>query len=326
MNGFIDEVEIEVVSGNGGNGVVSFRREKYVPFGGPDGGDGGKGGDIKFLVKQNLKTLFALKRKKIFKAQNGFSGMGRKKHGKNGTDVVILIPPGTIIKEIKTGKILKDFKEPGEEWIFLSGGIGGKGNSNFATSTRQAPKFAKPGKTGLSRKILIELNIIADIGFVGLPNAGKSTLLSILTKAHPKIANYPFTTKIPNLGVLNIYDKDIILADIPGIIKGASSGAGLGIKFLKHISRSRLLVFLVDLSNPVFLKTVEILTEELKSFLPELIRKKRLIIGTKLDILGTEENLIKLKSTLKNDRIIGISAVTGKGVKECKILFAEMVN
>jgi GTPase len=324
VNGFVDEVEIEVVSGNGGNGIVSFRREKYVPFGGPDGGDGGKGGDVCFTVKKNLKTLFSLKQKKIYKAQNGFPGMGRKKHGKNGKDVIIEVPPGTIIREIKTKEILKDLKEEGESWTFLKGGKGGKGNSNFATSTRQAPKFAKPGRPGIRRKIHVELNIIADIGFVGLPNAGKSTLLSVLTKANPKIANYPFTTKIPNLGVLHIYERDIILADIPGIIKGASNGAGLGIRFLKHIARTKLIVVLVDLSDPGFENAVDILLKELKSFLPELIEKKRLIIGTKLDILGTEENIIKLEK--KYDKVIGISSVTGKGIEECKKTFAGMVK
>lgn len=324
MNGFVDEVEIEVFSGNGGNGIVSFRREKYVPFGGPDGGDGGKGGDVCFVVKQNLKTLFALKQKKIFKAQNGFPGMGRKKHGKNGKDVIIEVPPGTIIKNIKTREILKDLKYEGESWIFLNGGAGGKGNSNFATPTRQAPKFAKPGRPGINRKVLVELNIIADIGFVGLPNAGKSTLLSVLTKAHPEIADYPFTTKIPNLGILHVFERDIILADIPGIIKGASKGAGLGIKFLKHISRTKLIVFLIDLNDTEFKNTVGILNDELKSFLPELLKKKRLIIGTKLDILGTEEKLKELEK--EYDNVIGISSVTGKGLDKCKKMFRELVE
>ena len=323
MIGFIDEAIIDVGSGNGGSGAVSFRREKYVPFGGPDGGDGGKGGDIIFVVKENLKTLARTSQKKIFRAKNGASGAGRLKHGKNGEDVVIPVPPGTLIKDPVTGAILKDLKEPEESWVFLKGGRGGKGNKHFTTSTRQAPKYAQPGMSGRSVILRVELNIIADIGLVGSPNAGKSTLLSVLTNAHPKIASYPFTTKVPNLGVLRIYERDIVIADIPGIIEGASSGAGLGFRFLMHICRTRLLLFMIDLSNQMFLENFQTVKDELQSFRLDLLEKNRLILGTKIDV--AEENLKILDEQLPDERVMGISAVTGQGINELKQVLVEMI-
>lgn len=325
MNLFVDETVIEVYSGSGGNGAVSFRREKYIPRGGPDGGDGGKGGNIIFIVKRNLKTLSHLKRQRVFKAKNGESGRGKKCSGKNGADCIIEVSPGTLVRDFYSGDQLLDLTEPGEQRLFLQGGRGGKGNSHFATSRNQAPRFAQKGEPGKHRKIKLELKLIADIGFVGLPNAGKSTLLSVLTKARPEIAAYPFTTKIPNLGVIKYDDKDIVIADIPGIIQGASKGAGLGIRFLKHISRTFILAFLIDLSDENFMRAGEILEKELLGFSSELLKKKRCVIGTKMDITGTEERFEDLKNNYKSDIVIGISAVTGKGIPELKKKFLSQL-
>jgi len=318
VTGFIDEAVIEVSSGHGGAGVISFRREKYIPKGGPDGGDGGKGGDIVFTVRENLKTLYNLRRKRHFDAATGESGAGGRKHGKDGANVVIAVPPGTIIRDFNTKEIIKDLKTPGESWVYLEGGRGGQGNWHFRSSRNQAPRIAQPGESGKERKIIVELNLIADIGLVGLPNAGKSTLLSVVTNAHPEIAAYPFTTKIPNLGVMKCYDQDIIIADIPGIIEGASRGAGLGIRFLRHISRTFLIILMVDLTSADLKKDIEILKEELRSFSETLIRKHKLILGTKLDIEGTAENLEVLKKLYPDEKVIGISAATGQGLEAFK--------
>ncbi len=326
MNSFVDETRIEVRSGNGGNGAVSFRREKYVPRGGPDGGDGGKGGDVVFVVEGNLKTLSHLKQKRYFYADAGRPGAGRKKHGKNGKDIRIFVPPGTLVRDSRTGRLRQDLKEAGREWVFLKGGPGGAGNKNFATSRRQAPRFAKPGQPGESRRLIIELNLIADVGLVGLPNAGKSTLLSKITNASPRIAAFPFTTTIPNLGVLRYFDRELIIADIPGIIKGASSGVGLGFRFLKHISRTGILAFLVDLSAPGYLSAVAVLETELGTYAPELMRKERLVVGTKLDIDGTAENLERLSSSLPDDSVFGISAVTGSGLERLEQALSEITK
>jgi GTPase len=314
VNAFVDETVIDVYSGAGGGGVATFRREKYVPRGGPDGGDGGKGGDVLIVVKRNLKTLSQLKRYRVFKAQNGEPGKNKKRHGKNGLDVMIEVPPGTLIKDFYSGDLLMDLTDEKETITFLTGGRGGKGNTHFATSRNQAPRFAQKGESGKHRKLRIELNLIADIGLVGLPNAGKSTLLSVLTSAKPEIAAYPFTTKIPNLGVVKFFERDIVIADIPGIIKGASMGAGLGFRFLKHISRTFLLAFLVDVSADGFNKAMPTLEKELEGFSSELVQKSRIIIATKMDIIGTGERLDDLKKQYPGDRIIGISAVTGMGL------------
>ena len=328
MNGFIDETILEVNSGKGGPGAVSFRREKYIPKGGPDGGDGGKGGDVVFKVKSNLKTLSDLRHKKIFNAENGKHGSGRKRHGKDGQDAVIEVPSGTIIKNPDTDEIIKDLAElpDSKEWVFLKGGKGGMGNSRFTTSTNQAPRYAQPGLPGLSRTIKVELSIIADIGFVGFPNAGKSSLLNRLTNANPKIASYPFTTKIPNLGVYRMSDQDIILADIPGIIEGASKGAGLGIKFLKHINRTNGLLFLIDLSEENYLESFDILLNELNTFSPELVSKKRVILGTKTDIEGTEEALDLLTAKYPDEEIYGISVFSGKGLENINKIFFSLLG
>ncbi len=327
MRGFVDETRIEVFSGNGGPGAVSFRREKYVEKGGPDGGDGGKGGSVIFQVRRNLKTFSHLNSRHTFKAKNGGQGMGKKRHGANGQDVIIQVPPGTIIKDYKSKEVIIDFSDSEEkDFEYMVGGRGGQGNWHFRTARRQLPRFAQPGEEGDYRELLLELNMIADLGFVGFPNAGKSSLLKMLTNADPKVASYAFTTKIPNLGVLRIHDKDVILADIPGIIEGAHTGTGLGIRFLKHISRTAALVFMVDLSDPDFLGHYEKLLHEVGEFQSELLEKPRLVIATKLDIEGTEENLKELRDTYPALDIASISVFSRTGIEEIKKKFFDLAR
>ena len=323
MNGFVDETVVLVSSGNGGSGSVSFRREKYVPRGGPDGGDGGKGGDVIFEVKENLKTLSNLKMKCVLRARNGQQGMGQRRHGKDGADAVIQVPPGTLLKDPETGSLIKDLT--GERrWIYLRGGIGGKGNSHFATSRKQAPRYAQPGLPGEERRVLVEMNIIADIGFVGFPNAGKSSLLDVLTNAHPRIASYPFTTKIPNLGVCHIGYKDLIIADIPGIIEGAHNGAGLGIRFLKHINRSSGLAFLLDVESANPRQDFDTLLEELRGFSATLAAKPRCVVISKLDLDPEHEMFEAIKEEFSGERVIGISSFARTGLEELKKSFIEL--
>jgi GTP-binding protein len=324
VNRFVDETVIDVASGNGGAGSVHFRREKYVPKGGPDGGDGGKGGDVIFEVQRNLKTLSHLSMRRIFHAEDGKPGTGRRRHGRNGRSVCIPVPPGTLVKNAESGELLKDFSDQEGSWLLFDGGRGGKGNWHFRTASRQTPRFAQSGRPGRSCMLRLELNIIADIGLVGLPNAGKSTLLSVLTNAHPRIASYPFTTKIPNIGVMAYYEQDILLGDIPGIIAGASEGAGLGLRFLKHINRTRALAFLIDLSESSCLDAFDTLTAELGSFSAELLRKPRLILGTKLDLEHSDENLKSLRARLKNEQVLGISAHLQQGLDDVRQLFATL--
>jgi len=245
---FIDEVKISVRAGHGGSGCVSFRREKYVPRGGPDGGDGGRGGNIVFLADRGETTLLKFRYKKIFDAQRGGNGEGRNRHGRDGEDVIITVPLGTVIKDAETGEVLCDLTDDGMEYIACEGGIGGKGNAFFKSSVRQAPKFAQPGMPGMERELQLELKLLADVGLVGLPNAGKSTLISRLTAARPKIADYPFTTIEPKIGVVKAEDDSFVMADMPGLIKGAHDGKGLGIKFLRHIERTKILVYVLDMA------------------------------------------------------------------------------
>ncbi len=331
---FADEATITVASGSGGDGCVAFRREKYVPMGGPAGGDGGKGGNVIFVVKHNVRTLSYLRYRQTFKAQNGLPGMGRNMHGKDGVDVLIPIPPGTIIKDAETGEVLRDFSrsrpgkvsayvkdasgKDGEQWVFLKGGKGGWGNTHFKTSVNQAPRFAMPGQAGEERRLRIELSLIADVGLVGFPNAGKSSLLDAFTNARPKIASYPFTTKIPNLGVLTIHERDIILADIPGIIEGAHEGVGLGIRFLKHIARTSFLLFLVDLSDENWRQAFSVLLEELSAFSPQLASKKRILVATKLDLPEAMERYQEFRSLQASEEVLGISVFSGFGLSELK--------
>lgn len=315
MINFADETTITVSSGNGGNGCIAFRREAHVPLGGPAGGDGGRGGDVIFEVRRNLRTLVHIRHAKHYKAKSGQDGMGRNKHGADGEDMVIPVPPGTVIKNAETGEVLKDFGKASEgNWVFLTGGNGGWGNVHFKSSINQAPRMAHPGKPGESVALLVELQLMADIGFVGFPNAGKSSLLDSFTNARPKIAPYPFTTKIPNLGVLTIADRDIILADIPGIIEGAHDGAGLGIRFLKHISRTAALAFLIDLSDDSFLDSFHILMAELEGFSVDLVGKPRIVVGTKLDLPETTGRLAELALALPEERVVGISTFSREGL------------
>ena len=317
---FTDYVKIIVKSGDGGNGAVSFRREKYVAAGGPDGGDGGKGGDVYFFVDQDSNTLVDFRFKKKFKAENGKNGEGAHRYGKSGEDLHIGVPIGTIIKDAQTGMVLADLSEKDQEELILPGGRGGKGNSHFATSTRQAPRFSQDGEKGIEKELILELKLLADVGLVGFPNVGKSTFLSRTTSATPKIANYHFTTLEPNLGVVQLdYGDSFVVADIPGIIEGASEGTGLGLEFLRHIERTRLLLHVIDVSgqegrNPV--EDFNTINAELKKYSEKLAKRKQIIVANKIDSMQDETLYQELEKMAKEKQIeiFKISAVTGEGV------------
>ena len=301
---FIDYAEIEVKAGNGGKGAVAFRREKYVPKGGPSGGNGGKGGDIIIEAHHNLSTLLDFRYKRNYKAQNGEPGSNALKDGKSGKDIIIKVPVGTIIKNASTEKVLSDLDEDKKRIIIVKGGKGGKGNSNFATPTNQTPRFADDGKPGEQNKIILELKLIADVGLVGFPNAGKSTLISVVSAARPKIADYPFTTLEPVLGIVKYKDyQSFTIADIPGIIEGAHEGKGLGHKFLRHIERTKILLFLIDITSEDYQRTFDILNKELNSYSKVLSGKKKIIALSKADLFEEEKikkisrKKIKVKST-----------------------------
>ena len=341
MEKFADEALIEVSSGKGGNGCVAFRREKYVPRGGPVGGDGGRGGNVIFTIRRNLRTLAHLRYRHTFKADNGHDGEGAGRYGRNGNDVIVPLPPGSVIRDAETGRVIRDFSDKPEvcdqgDFVFLKGGNGGWGNIHFKSPVNQAPRKALPGQPGKTVQLKVELQIIADIGLVGFPNAGKSSLLDRFTNARPKIAAYPFTTKIPNLGVLSVGSggaggdvedgRDVIIADIPGLIEGASQGAGLGIRFLKHISRTAALAFLVDLSDGNYLTAFEVLLGELEAFSPELAQKKRVLLGTKTDLPETAGRLAELAARYPAEQTLGISVFSGDGIKELAELFLRLVE
>jgi GTP-binding protein len=322
---FIDEAEITVRSGDGGDGCVSFRREKFIPKGGPDGGDGGKGGDVLVTATRRLYSFYDLGSSRYFKAQNGRPGSGKNRSGKNGRDVLILVPLGTMIKDMETGELLADLVFDNYQVALAEGGAGGKGNKHFATSTNRTPRFAQEGQSGTEKRLKLELKLIADIGIIGLPNAGKSTLLSRLSGAHPKIAAYPFTTLTPHLGVM-MFDDDqsFTLADIPGLIKGASSGKGLGHKFLQHIERTTILLHVLDIHRPHsgdILRDFSIVQRELMLYHPSLINKDQVIALNKIDIAPVKGR--DLEQTCRMFRNRGhecraISALTGEGIGELK--------
>jgi GTP-binding protein len=327
LNHFVDEVRILVSSGDGGHGCVSFRREKYIPKGGPDGGDGGKGGDIVFEVKRNLKTLTHIRPHGKYPAQAGQPGRGRGAHGADGADVILAVPPGTRILNAETGELLLELMEEQTRVVFFSGGKGGLGNKNFATSRAQTPRYAQPGLPGQVLEITIELNLIADIGFVGFPNAGKSSLLKALTHADPKIAAYPFTTKIPNLGMMYLHEHELVLADIPGIIEGAHEGHGLGLRFLKHINRTAGLAFLIDGSEETdHVKVFHTLIDELTAYSPELAERPRLLVVSKMDMPGCAEAADVLAKAFPDEHMIRISAHTREGLPELMQAFWNLAH
>ncbi len=321
---FIDHIKIFCRSGNGGSGSSSFRREKFVPKGGPDGGDGGKGGDIILKGNSQLWTLLHLRYTKHIKAENGENGLGSKKHGKNGKDIIIEVPLGTVAKSAENDKNYLEILNHNEEKTLLKGGIGGLGNVHFKSSTKQAPHYSQPGMKGVEDWINLELKVLADVGLVGFPNAGKSTLLSSISKAKPKIGNYPFTTLTPNLGVVAYRDNlSFIMADIPGIIEGASKGKGLGIRFLRHIERNSILLFMIPIESEIK-KEFKLLLNELKNYNKELLEKEIIIAVTKSDLVSREE-LNNLKTNF-NEEVIKISSVTGYGLDELKDAIWNKIN
>ena len=322
---FLDSAKIYVRSGDGGNGCVSFRREKYVPKGGPNGGDGGRGGSIIFKATHQLSTLIDFRYKAHYKAERGQHGQGALKTGRDGRDEIILVPCGSIIKDADTGRVIAELLNDGEEFTALKGGRDGKGNNHFKTPTNQAPRYAQPGQAGSELNLVIELKLIADAGLVGFPNAGKSTLISAISAAKPKIADYPFTTLTPNLGIVRYGEyESFVVADIPGIIEGASSGKGLGIRFLKHIERTRILLFLIDstliqppANKKECLKDYRVLLRELENYEADLLDKPRMICFTKSDAI--DDSLKKKLEKLKTDEEkIVISSVSGENLKELK--------
>jgi len=329
---FIDEAKIRVQAGNGGNGCLAFRREKYVPRGGPSGGDGGKGGDVIMEASERHNTLVHFRFNPEYKAERGRHGEGSNKTGREGEDVVLKVPVGTIVFDDDTGEKVHDFSHPDERIVIARGGRGGRGNARFATSTHQAPREHEEGRPGEERNYRLELKLLADVGLVGYPNVGKSTLISRISAARPKIADYPFTTLQPNLGVVVVgrppEEKSFVVADIPGLIEGAHTGAGLGTQFLRHIERTRLLVHLVDVSDgsgrPDTVKDVEVITDELKSFGAHLHEQPVIMVASKIDV-ANKDKLAKLRkfSKKKGIELYPISAVTGKGVEELKWAMAN---
>ena len=327
-SGFIDKARITVRAGNGGNGAVSFHREKYKPNGGPDGGDGGKGGSIILQVDDNMSTLMDFRYKRKYVASNGQDGSGARKFGKDGENLVIKVPRGTLVRDAETGEIIKDMSDT-EPYVLCRGGRGGWGNQHFATPTRQVPRFAKPGLPGEAHDVVLELKLLADVGLVGFPNVGKSTLLSVVSKAQPKIANYHFTTLYPNLGVVWVEDGvSFVMADIPGIIEGASEGAGLGHDFLRHIDRCRLLVHVVDVSGCEGRDPVEdfnAITEELHQYSNELATRPQIVVANKTDIMEDPENLERLRAHVEalGYPLLEMSAATHQGTRQLINLVAE---
>jgi len=315
---FFDEAKIFVQAGDGGNGCVSFRREKYVPHGGPNGGHGGKGGDVILVVNPRLNTLLTFHKRIHFRAGRGAHGQGNNKQGKSGDDLLVRVPPGTVVRDAETGELIADLVSAEDRVIVAKSGRGGRGNSAFASSTNQAPRWAEKGEPGQTRWILLELKLLADVGIIGLPNAGKSTLLASATAARPKIADYPFTTLIPNLGVAVVDDREMVLADIPGLIEGAHAGAGLGDKFLRHIERTRVLIHLLDgaLDDP--LAAFETITRELEEYDPRLAAKPQIVALNKIDLPDAQARWAQIQKSMAKRGLaaFAISAATGQNVRD----------
>jgi GTP-binding protein len=325
---FIDEATIRVQAGNGGAGCVAFRREKFVPKGGPSGGDGGAGGSVYVVASQRLNTLYHLQHLREWKARRGEHGMGSNCSGHDAADVIIELPVGSVVRDKETEEVLADLAHDGERVLVAKGGRGGQGNQHFATATRQAPRFAQPGEEGESRTLYIELKLIADVGIIGLPNAGKSTLISVISAAKPKIADYPFTTLVPNLGVVSVDNDTFVVADIPGLIEGASEGHGLGHEFLRHVERCSILVHLVDLSmTETPEKDAEVIAAELEKYSETLAEKPRLVVGSKIDS-AMEGNSEKLRAYAERSGFdyMEISAVVGEGVLDLERRLAAVVR
>ena len=352
---FVDRTTITVSSGSGGNGAVSFRREKYVPRGGPDGGDGGRGGDVLFAVRHNVHTLAHLAGRHHYRAENGTPGSRRRRHGAAGKPLRIPVPPGTVVRDAASGQVLHDLTRPDEEWLCLVGGAGGSGNARFATSVRRAPRFATPGRPGRELLLQLELRSIADVGFVGFPNAGKSTLLAALTNARPRIAAYPFTTTTPQLGMMRLATagnpppegpraaraanpdhgapspaadwhqaQEIVLVDIPGILEGASTGVGLGLQFLDHIARVRLLAFVIDLTGTG--DPAAALEQELRAYDPALVERPRLMVGTKLDLDVDGALSTGLHHRYPGEQVVTVSAHTGAGMDDLRVALSRLAR
>ena len=331
---FTDYAKIIIKSGDGGNGAVSFRREKYVAAGGPDGGDGGRGGSIYFIVDPDSNTLVDFRFKKKFKAENGKNGEGARRYGKSGEDLYVKVPIGTLIKDAETGKIIADLSHKGQKELILPGGRGGKGNSHFATSTRQAPRFSQDGEKGIEKEVILELKLLADVGLIGFPNVGKSTFLSKTTSATPKIADYHFTTLEPNLGVVkNDYGESFVIADIPGLIEGASEGVGLGHEFLRHIERTKVLIHLVDAAStegrdPI--ADIYAINKELEAYNADIAHRPQVIAANKIDAIYTEDGedpVAKIRAEFepKGIKVFPISAVSGQGLSELLYCVSDML-
>lgn len=324
---FVDYVKIYCKSGDGGRGSVHFRREKYIPKGGPDGGDGGKGGDIIMYGNSNMWTLLHLRYTRHLRADHGESGSGQRSSGANGKDILIEVPLGTIAKDPETGEVIAEVTEHQQQIVLYPGGRGGLGNDHFKNSTNQSPQYAQPGEEGVEASVIFELKILADVGLVGFPNAGKSTLLSVVSAARPEIADYPFTTLVPNLGIVGYRDnQSFVMADIPGIIEGAHEGKGLGLRFLRHIERNSILLFLVPADSDDIAKEYNILLNELSKYNPELLDKQRLLAVSKSDMLD-EELMDEIKETLPKDiKSVFISSVANIGLVKLKDLIWEAVK
>jgi GTP-binding protein len=323
---FVDYIKVFCRSGNGGAGSAHFRREKFIPKGGPDGGDGGRGGHIILRGNEQLWTLLHLKYQRHIFAENGVKGSGSTSTGADGKDVIVQVPLGTVAKHAETNEVLFEITKAGEEKILVKGGRGGQGNVHFKSATNQTPRYAQPGEKGIEDMFILELKVLADVGLVGFPNAGKSTLLSVVSAAKPKIADYPFTTLVPNLGIVSYRDdRSFVMADIPGIIEGAHEGKGLGIRFLRHIERNSILLFMVPTDSKDIKNEFDILLNELKMYNPELLDKKRVLAITKSDLLD-EELLTEISKDLPDLPSVFISSITGKGISTLKDLLWNVMN